>query len=138
MPVSDAYLVPLCEVDALFLQSVSEYGQQLQARVGDQGLLALGVKALGRAGPLVLSRQAGPWAPRGPCLSSACRRLVVRVQGKVDPRPALLPQDAHRLEDVCPVVLLEHADGVQVLVADLLTDLQVIVAIIQKSLRIVH
>lgn len=62
--------------------------------------------------------------------------VVCLLQRKVYTRGALLAEGLDRLQQASAVLLIEDADRVEIRIADLLADLKVVVAIVDKGLRV--
>lgn len=58
------------------------------------------------------------------------------VQLKVDAGRTLLAQQPHALEQLAPVGRILYADRVQIGIADLLADLQIVVPIVEEAFRV--
>jgi hypothetical protein len=78
--------------------------------------------------------------PRRPSTHIVTQTLLVDggtlLQGEVNGGGAFLAQSPHRLQQPAPVHGVENADGVQIGVAHLLADLQVIVAVVDETLGV--
>lgn len=143
-----SYLVGIggfTQVDAVADELVPDHDLQLQPGVGGQPLAAACPASPAGALPgcrpppgLLLPGHPAGTAPDSGGRRSRWRRRRLRLQGEVQPCCPLvrLLQPPHGFVDPAPVVGHGNADGIQVRVPDLLAHLQVVVAIIDKGLRV--